>query len=87
MKNFVFNTAVAVFAIASVFAVLSVPCIDEKCLACNERVDPYQTAVSLRKLTVIEWLLDYTGDIHLNRLCPNKFVSDNIERGLRCGLK
>ena len=83
MKNFVFNTAVAAFAVASVFAVLSVPVIDEKCLACNERVDPYQTAVSLRKLTVIEWLLDYTGDIHLNRLCPNKFVSDNIKKGLR----
>ena len=83
MKNFVFNTAVAAFAVASVFAVLSVPCIDERCLACNERVDPYNTAVSLRKLTVIEWLLDLSGDIHLNRSCPDKFVSDNIKKGLR----
>ena len=87
MKNFVFNTAVAVFAVASVFAVLSVPVLDEKCLACNERVDPYHTAASLRKLSVIEWILDRTGDIHLNFHCPNKFVSDNLERGLRCGLK
>ena len=83
MKNFVFNTAVAAFAVASVFAVCSVPVLDEKCLACNERVDPYHIAVPLRKLSVIEWFLDRTGDIHLNFHCPNKFVSDNIRKGFK----
>ena len=83
MKNFVFNTAVAAFAVASVFAVCSVPVLDEKCLACNERVDPYHIAVPLRELSVIEWFFDRTGDIHLNRLCPNKFVHDNNTRGIK----
>ena len=83
MKNAILNTAVAVFAIASVFAVLSVPVIDEKCLACHERVDPYHTAVSLRKMTVIEWILDRSGDIHLNFYCPSKFVDDNNARGAK----
>jgi len=83
MRNNILNSILAAIAVFWVFAVLSIPCIDEKCLACDSRVDPYNTAVSLRRLSVIEWLLDRSGDIHLNRSCPDKFVADNIKKGLK----
>ena len=81
--NKLFNTLLAAIAVFWVFAVLSIPIIDEKCLACHERVDPYNTAVPLRKLSIIDWLLDRSGDIHLNFHCPSKFVSDNDARGAK----
>ena len=81
--NKFFNTLLASIAVFWVFAVLSIPAIDEKCLACDERVDPYGTAVSLRKLSIVDWLFDRSGDIHLNYHCPNKFVADNNARGAK----
>ncbi len=75
------NILLAVIAVFWVFSVLSIPLIDERCIACDQRHCPVGVAKSLRKLSLIEWQLDYTGDLHCNFYCPNKFVRDNNKRG------
>ena len=70
-----------VIGVLWVFSVLSIPLIDERCIACEKRHCPWGVAKSLRKMSVIEWVTDRTGDIHLNFHCPNKFVQDNIKVG------
>ena len=77
MRNCFENTLIALFFSLWLFAVVSVPCIDETCLGCGHRECPYGIAVDLRKLSVIEWALDSTGDIHSNGLCPTQFVINN----------
>lgn len=72
-----------VIGVLWVFSVLSIPLIDEKCIACEQRHCPWGVSKSLRKMSVLEWLTDRTGDLHLNFHCPNKFVLDNIKRGAK----
>ena len=77
MRNVFENTLIALAFVLWAFAVVSVPCIDEKCIACDQRECPYGVAKDLRKLSVVEWVLDTTGDIHLNGVCPTQFVINN----------
>ncbi len=77
MRIFLENTLIASAFSLWLFAVLSVPCIDETCIACGQRECPYGIAKSLRKLSIIEWSLDSTHDLHANFYCPTKFVTDN----------
>jgi len=57
--------------------VVSVPCIPERCLACNRRVCPIGRAESLRLMSVVEWVHDASGDIHCNGLCPTLYAIIN----------
>lgn len=81
--NKLFNTALCAIGVFWVFAVLSIPLIDERCLACGEREDPHNLAVSLRKLSIIEWWFDDCGDLHTNFYCPNQYAADNNARGVK----
>lgn len=85
MIDKLFNSALCVIAVLLAFAVLSIPLIDERCLACGEREDSHNLAVSLRKLSIIEWCYDYfsSGDLHINYYCPTKFENDNNARGVK----
>ena len=55
------------------FAVASIPVIDEKCDSCGRRVDELGIAKPLRRLSIIQWCFDSTIDLHSNRVCPDYY--------------
>jgi recombinational DNA repair protein RecR len=67
MRNKILNSLLATIAVFWVFAVLSIPCIDEKCCVCGEAtrtrsaIELYYTAT---KALHFECSQDYNGDIH-----------------------
>ena len=67
------NLLIAVSVLATVFVLLSTPLIDERCDSCGEREDSLGLAAPLRKLTIIEWMLDTTIDLHINGKCPTEY--------------
>ena len=62
-------------------ALVTMPFIPERCVACHQTECPYGIAKPLRTMSIIEWMYDNTPDLHLNFFCPNKFVLDNEARG------
>ena len=81
--DFAIKCLLSCFVALTLFSFLSVPLVDEKCVACGQRECPVGISKPLRKLSIIEWYLDSTGDLHLNVYCPNKFIADNIKRGVK----
>ena len=61
---------IVIFTVCAV----SVKIIDEECLACGRRECPMNVAKPLRKLSLVEWAYDTTGDIHLNRVCTTVYT-------------
>ena len=46
-----------------VFSVLSIPVIDETCIVCGQQ-EGANEAECLRRLSIIEWALDVSPDLH-----------------------
>ena len=65
------NILIAVFAVASLVSAASVPCIDERCLACGRRLDPHKMGKPLRKMSFIQWALDDSEDLHWGKCLDN----------------
>jgi len=66
IKSLLISTAI-------VFA-FSVRVFDETCVSCGRRVCPMGISKPLRKLSVVEWMLDSTPDLHLNGVCPTSYT-------------
>ncbi len=64
-------------------AIISVPLIPERCIACNRTKCPVGKTSSLRVLTIPQWICDNTRDLHLNSVCPNFYTELNDANGVK----
>lgn len=77
MKSFITSCLI----VATTVWIVSVPCIPERCVACNRRVCPVGIAEPLRMLSVVEWMYDTTDDLHCNLGCTLFFEWINNNKG------
>ena len=76
MKN-LNNFLIAILYVAFAFQILSTPFINEQCIGCGKRVDELNLAKPLRRMSIIEWSMDHSLDLHCNGLCPTIYVQRN----------
>mgnify|MGYP003656812100 CR=1 FL=1 len=64
-----FNVVQIILAIIIVTAIISTPFIKETCILCGDNVCPYNKNDRLRRMSLVEHILDVVPDAHFMCVC------------------